>query len=72
MSYMDCDDCGGAEYSPGNPYVEIRVPRPSDPSDLCCIMGGHSACFPGNRTPAEWDDYIESPEAYAAGYLFLT
>lgn len=73
MSYSECDNCGGSDYiAERDPFVEVRVPRPSDPSDLVCIIAGHHSCFPGNKTPAEWEEYIESPEAYAAGYLFLT
>lgn len=72
MSYYTCDDCAEDNYTEANPFVEIRVPRPSDPSDLCCIMGGHSNCFPGNKTPAQWDDYIESAEAMRNGHMFLT
>jgi hypothetical protein len=72
VSYFECDACGATEYTAENPFVEVRVTRPSDRTDLCCIMGGCSTCFPGSKTPAEWADYIESPEAYAAGYLFLT
>lgn len=77
MSYpLTCDHCGGVAYHAIDPYVEVRVPRPSDRSDLCCIMAGHASCFGGIsdsvKTPAGWDEYIESPEAYAAGYLFLT
>lgn len=72
MSYFNCDGCGRTEYGGGVKFVEFRRPRPSDPSDLCCTMAGCSDCFPGCKTPEEWEDYIESPEAYALGYLFLT
>lgn len=82
MSYFECDGCGTTEYSHLNPFVEIRVPRPSDRSDLCCIMAGCSRCFPphelgtavagGSATPEQWEDYIESPEAMKAGFMFLT
>lgn len=77
MDYMTCDSCGALDYTGVNPYVEVRVPRPSDPSDLCCILGGHLGCF-GNsigtsvNTPSGWDEYIESPEALRNGHLFLT
>lgn len=75
--YMTCDVCNSDAYTAENFFVEARTPRPSDPSDLCCIMAGHLDCFGGSiggsiNTPAGWNEYIESPEAYAAGYLFLT
>lgn len=73
MAYMICDICENEDYNVGNPFVEIRVPRPSDPSDMCCIMAGHDECFGGgNMTPDQWSDWIESPEAAAAGYYWLT
>lgn len=72
MSYFSCDACGTEEYTPENPFVEVRVPRPSDRTDLCCIIAGCAACFPGTRTPAEWEEYFESGEAGRDGYLFLT
>lgn len=72
MSYFECDGCGTKEYTKENPFVEVRTPRPSDPSDLCCIVAGCLACFPGTRTPQEWSEYIETEDAYAQGYLFLT
>lgn len=55
--------------------VEVRIPRPSDPTDLCCVMAGCVSCFPkgeSSRTAAEWNEFIESPEASAKGYLWLT
>lgn len=67
-----CDGCDGTAYTPDDPFVEVRPARPSDPTDLACVLIGHRKCFPGSRTPAEWDAYIESPEARAAGHLFLT
>lgn len=75
--YMTCDVCDSADYNEANPFVEVRTPRPSDPSDLCCILAGHLDCFGGTegetvRTPSNWSNYIESPEAYASGYLWLT
>lgn len=72
MSYFDCDACGATEYTEANPFVEVRVPRPSDPSDMCCIMAGCLNCFPGSKTPAQWNEYIESKVAMINGHYFLT
>lgn len=77
MSYFTCDTCSEDNYTEANPFVEVRIPRPSDPADLCAILGGHLSCFGGVegetvRTPEHWDEYIESEAAYAAGHLFLT
>lgn len=60
--------------------VEIRTIRPSDPSDLCCILWSCRGCTPeshtsvtgGSATAAEWDDFIESDEARASGLCFLS
>lgn len=72
---MDCDICYGDNYAV-DPYVEVRVERPSDHSDMCCIMAGHASCFGGVgstvKTPEGWTEYIESAEAYNNGHLFLT
>lgn len=70
--YFKCDGCGTVEYTERNPFVEVRVPRPSDPSDMCCIMAGCSDCFPGSKTPTEWKEYIESRMALVNGHMFLT
>lgn len=67
-----CDGCGGTDFPATDPFVEVRTPRPSDPSDMCCVIAGHRKCFPGAMTPAEWNAYIESPAAVAAGHAFLT
>jgi hypothetical protein len=62
-----CDACGKAGYTEDNPLVEVRQPRPSDPSDVCCIMAGHANCLGGSgqpgahggvATPAEWDAWL--------------
>lgn len=70
--YFKCDGCGAVEYTFDNPFVEVRVPRPSDPTDMCCILAGCSNCFPGSKTPEEWSKWIESAEAMEAGYMWLT
>lgn len=76
MSYFECDACGATEYTDENPFVEVRTPRPSDPSDMCCILAGCAGCFGGIggtvKTPEGWTEYIESVEAYRNGHLFLT
>lgn len=72
MSYFECDGCGATEYTEDNPFVEHRVPRLSDPSDLACIIAGCLSCLPGGKTPDEWTDYIESDEAMHNGHMFLT
>lgn len=72
MSYYECDACGTTEFTEANPFVEVRTPRPSDPSGLCCIIAGCLECFPGSKTPEQWSNYIESDEAAKAGYYWLT
>lgn len=69
---MECDGCERTSFNAANPYVEVRVPRPSDPSDLVCILAGCASCFPGTRTPLEWDEYFESGEAGRDGFAWLT
>ena len=74
MRTETCDQCG-AEYNQSERRT-VRIPRPSDPSDLCGILWLGPCCAPTSsetvRTEAEWDVYIESPEAVAAGHLFLS
>jgi RNase P subunit RPR2 len=67
-----CDVCDG-EYAYRDRW-EVRIPRPSDPSDMSCILWVCAPCGPrmGARTPAQWDEYIESPEALEAGHYFLS
>jgi hypothetical protein len=84
MSYMTCDSCDGNTYTHDNPFVEFRVPRPSDKSDMCCTLAGHKKCFApstelpsigetgGVATPVQWELWIESPEARKHGFCFLT
>lgn len=69
---MACDGCNRTYYTAENPYVEVRVARPSDPSDLVCVLAGCASCFPGNRTPAEWDEYFDSGAAASDGFAWLT
>ena len=52
----------------------VRLPRPSDPSDLCAIFAtceAHAAEV-GAKPESYWDEYIESEEAMKAGHIFLT
>lgn len=78
--YWACDTCGSKDYTALNPFVEVRIPRPSDRADLCCILAGHGDCFgyrrgqenPSVKTPDEWTEYIESEDAMREGYLWLT
>jgi len=85
MAWNECDICKTAAYTDDNPFVEYRCQRPSDKSDMCCTMAGHMKCFNvadisklkaspegGIATPKQWSAWIESKEAHAAGYLFLT
>lgn len=85
MSDYECDavewGCDGHAYTEKDPFVQVRQIRPSDRSDMCCIMWGHLSCMGGEvsvgesggvGTPEQWLDWIESPEAWKAGFLFLT
>lgn len=86
MRWRDCDSCDKRTYTAENPFVECRVPRPSDRSDMCCVMAGHLWCFGPNRpasdlpqigaegglaTPEQWQAWIESKDADEAGFAFL-
>lgn len=59
-----CDLCKDAPAT-----HEVRMPRLSDPTDLCCVEVVCLACTPGGasnemvRTPDEWVEYIESNAA---------
>lgn len=72
VEWRKCDDCGGQTL----PIRTVRIPRPSDPHDLCGILWLCSACCPESsdtaKTEDEWDEYIESPEAMKAGHWWLT
>jgi hypothetical protein len=75
--YWNCDICNTNQYTEANPFVEVRTPRPSDPSDMCCILAGHLDCFGGQvgetvNTPDGWADWIESEDAARQGYMWLT
>lgn len=43
----ECDNCGGTDYTAENPRVLYCRQRPSDKSDMCCVMAGHWQCFSG-------------------------
>ena len=53
---------------------EARTPRPSDPSDMCCVMWACETCAPqiGAKPASYWDEWIESEEAVKAGFIFLS
>lgn len=86
-----CDSCDGAEYTKDDPFVHACQQRPSDPSDMCCVMWGHWHCLGGKgpyvphlptisggdtkgalATPDDIEKWIESPDARAFGYTFIT
>lgn len=74
---MKCDVCDVEV--PSNKVVEVRIARPSDPSDKCCVMVGCIKCFPpvdlaealntleepSAMLASEWDTWIEE-----VGHLF--
>lgn len=75
-----CDICDGGYYTHDNPFVNYRVPRPSDPTDMCCTMWGHLKCLGGKismtpqggvATPDQWQDWIEN-EGAKLGFCFLS
>ena len=64
-----CDICSEKVDEP----VEVRTRRPSDPSDLCCVMAGCEDCLgprqhpenhwgsvPSVMTSRDWDRWIET------------
>ena len=69
-----CDYCDAAYQ--GAERRTVRLARPSDPSDLSAILWLCPACGDEDGTSckseANWDLYIESPAARAAGHLWLT
>jgi len=67
----DCCDVCEQPFTPSNPKYEHRVPRPSDKTDMCCVMATHKSCMEGGKTPEEWNKWIEN-EGAKEGYLFLT
>ena len=53
---------------------EARTPRPSDPSDMCCVM---VACAEhadeiGAKPASYWNEWIESDDAIRRGFVFLS
>jgi hypothetical protein len=71
-SAFTCDVCD-KDTPPGERHI-VRVPRPSDPSDLCGVMWTCPACADsvGAKSESYWEEYIETEEAIKAGHLFLT
>lgn len=81
MYDWNCDICDDDTYTEENPLVEARTQRPSDHSEMCCVMAGHLKCLGGElnigetaglQTPQAWMDWIMTDEAEANGFLFLT
>jgi hypothetical protein len=78
ISWTECDQCGQREYSAENPFVEFRTPRPSNRTEMTCVLAGHQKCMRvslfstgpegGVATPEMWAEWIRSPEAKAAGF----
>lgn len=80
----ECDHCNGLNYTPDNPRVFCCVPRPSDPSEMCCVLAGHKNCLArdqpvpsicesgGVATGDQWEEWIESPDAMSKGFAFLS
>lgn len=84
MAWLECDICKQHTYTDENPFVEMRIPRPSDPSDMCCVLAGHKNCVGaakselpqitesgGAATVEQWEKWIETKEARSWGFLFL-
>lgn len=80
---MTCDTCD-LPVLDTDTLVQVRIPRPSNSRDLCCIGEGHAACFgyvpladlptqdvPTVLTAEEWDQWIEEHGA-KHGHLWLT
>lgn len=86
MAWNKCDRCDGTEYTEVNPFVEVCQQRPSDHSEMCCVLAGHMLCMGttdisklpdigrsgGTATPEQWETWIESPEAAKMGFCFKT
>lgn len=53
--FIGCDFC---EAKVPAPY-EVVLPRPSDPTDYCCVMAACEECGPKNglKTYEEWDKF---------------
>jgi hypothetical protein len=84
--WYHCDLCGADDYTDANPFVECRIPRPSDKTDMCCVIAGHLNCLSpmpadrlpsiapfggGTATPEQWEHWIEN-EGAAAGYQWIS
>lgn len=70
-----CDMCDG--FMRWDRAIEHRTTRPSDPSDMCCVMATHRVCpnghsfGKGGMTGRAWDAWIEN-EGANLGYVFLS
>jgi hypothetical protein len=67
---MDCDICN--ERIVGEVF-EARIPRPSDPADMCCIMVAckEHADQIGAKSASYWEKWIEG-EGAKQGFLWLS
>lgn len=72
---FECDGCQ-AQVDDDEKYV-VRLPRPSDPTDMCAVLWfctecGEPQAKPGVcMTEAGWDEWIED-EGAKQGFLWLT
>lgn len=86
MVWKSCDaGCGSKDYSEDNPFVEGRTQRPSDKSEMTCVIAGHLRCLTnktaadlpsildreGFATPEQWQAWIKSEAAAKAGFTDL-
>lgn len=69
METFKCDICEADV--PVSERLEVRTPRPSDPTDMCCILWV-GPCHPsGGKTAAEWNVWIEN-EGREKGFMWLS
>ncbi len=72
MQDNTCDICK-AEYKT---RYEVRTPRPSDHTDMCCVMWICEACAkdmgPARvKTAAEWEEWMDN-EGVKQGFVWLS
>lgn len=80
----ECDSCKISEYTDDNPRVFMCMPRPSDMSEMCCVMAGHRNCIAahstlpdigqsgGVATAEQWEEWIDNDTSLRMGFIFLT
>ena len=85
MRDVQCDYCEKEIHWVGD-LVEIRVPRPSDPTDVTCVMWSCTECTDpltleelerahigyAAALKTTWDEYVETETARKRGHLFLS